>query len=234
VKVVALIPSLNRGEVLNNTVRDLLNLNQIDDLIVLNEFTPQGVAKARRQLVELAYRKHGDDCIFLMLNDDCYFNEKSNIKWASEYFIDKPKLGLLQFPVDSPQEDVFITKPTAFHCFMFRSDLVGKGINYTDDEHLDEILFSLDIYFSGYEIGMTLRCVIPHHVATCEENAIQGGIFNSIKDGYIKPKSFIVDKWYDYIKWKPGHYMFKELPDIFSVLPNNKGVELHYKNNKLL
>jgi hypothetical protein len=233
-KIIALIPSINRGYVLYKTIADLETLNQVDDIIVLSEKIPQGVAKARRQLVNIAYEKYGDGCIFLMLNDDCTFTDQSNIKWAAEYFNENPNLGLLQFPVKAPHKDVFLEKPTAFHCFMFRSDLVGKGINYTDGEHLDEILFSLDIFFAGYDIGMTLRCIIPHHVAINESNAIQGGIFNSIKDGFIKPQSFITKKYAGLIKWKKGHYMFSDLPDIFSIVPNNKGYELHQKNNNLI
>ena len=233
-KIIALIPSLNRFNILNKTISELISLNQVDDIIVLSEIISQSVSKARKQLLKIAYEKYGDGVLFLMLNDDCVLNEKSNIKWAAEYFNNNKKIGILQFPVSAEQEDIFISKPVCFHTFLIKSDLVGKGLNYTDNEHLDEILFSLDVYFAGYENGMTLRCIIPHHVALNKDNALGGGIFESVEKKEIIPQSFITQKYNDLIKWNKGHYMFPELPNIFSVLPNKRGYELHCKNNKLI
>lgn len=232
-KIIALIPSYNRKDLLEKLKIDPILVSQVDDIIVYDQEIPAGVSNARKILTDKAYKKYGDGHIFLMLDDDSKFTEKSDLIWAAKHFEENKTLGILQIPLMIDIEDCFSEITIAYHNFMIKSDLIGQGINYTNDEYLDEILISLDAYFEGYIIGLTSRCSIFHHVNHVHSELLKGGCHDVFQSGYI-PKTFIGEKYKDYISYEMGHYKFSHLPNTSSIYSTKLGIEIHNENNKNL
>jgi hypothetical protein len=234
-KIIALIPSYNRKDLLKKLIINPILVNQVDDIMVLEQDMPLGVSKARKILTDNAYEKYGDGNIFLMLDDDSEFSDKSDIIWAAKHFEDNKTLGILQIPLNTDYSDYFSTNVIAYHNFFIKSDLIGQGINYTIDEYLDEILLSLDAYFEGYIIGFTSRCSIHHHVNHIHENLLKGGCHDVFQTGLV-PKTFIMEKYQNigYINCELGHYKFQHLPNTSTIYATELGKQIHEENNKKL
>ena len=174
-KLVVTIPSYDREEWLAHTVEGVRDVMRPDDLIVYEQpkGKPDGIGTARRKIHEMAVAKHGEDALYLMMDDDAHLQEHPelvNIRWAMQHFEEMPLLGVCQCTISlDPLVDTFRRRRWVAHSYLIRGAVLTGGGSvataYRDNEnHADELLFSMEAWLHGWTVGTTGRCRIPRHV----------------------------------------------------------------------
>lgn len=235
-KLIVLIPSYNRTNILKQTIASLNKHVSYDDLIVLEQEKgkPLGSGLARKTLLENAYSKYGDGHAFLMLDDDCTFDENSDVRWAMEHFADDNKLAIVQTPnAKKEKKDKKTYCKILYHCFIIRSDLIGRGFNYHPTEYADEVYFSFKVWLNGYSLIRTQRAYIRHHLT--KRNSIAkfgGGIEGAYRDKLVKVDSVLLQEYGHYIDVEKSYRDGVLLPKNYSLKILKNGIDLHKINHQ--
>jgi hypothetical protein len=190
---------------------------QVDAVELLKQDQPLGCAAARKQLIEKATAQYGYDHYYLILDDDCRFDYRSQIRKAASHIDTEPDIGIVSFPLSGilgwGYSEALITK----HAFLVNGALFRSGVNYTPGEHYDSADLCIQSYLAGYRNVVTREAFIWHDVnpgnsvrEQLKHRAEQSGNTN------------IYERYKDYIeRYAPPYW----------VTLNDKAQQLHNQNN---
>lgn len=258
--IIALIPSYADRGYLDAMLAWLEQSGEVDDIITLIQDEPLGASNARRELINQAFAKHGENATYLMLDDDCVFSEKSNIRDASKHFDELKGVGIIGIPTDIKylsNKYYYVNK--AYHCMLISGKVLsspdplitlntgtspsppaggeslGGVINYKPNEYCDEIHLSIAVYLAGFELIQTQRAAIWHHAALHKAPQDDPGINATlILSKQIPVQSTLIKDYEGLIKYEPFQLFDVEMPKFFSIGYTKQGREMHNQNRKNL
>lgn len=162
--IIALITSYGDRDYLDAMLSWLDTSGQVDAIELLKQDQPLGCAYARKQLIEQATAKYGYDNYYLILDDDCRFDHRAQIRRAANHIDKEPDIGIVSFPLAGIIGRGFIEALIVKHAFLVNGALFRAGVNYTPGEHYDSADLCIQSYLAGYRNVVTREAIIWHDV----------------------------------------------------------------------
>lgn len=217
--IVALITSYGDRGYLPGMLSWLETSGQVDAVELLQQDQPLGCAAARKQLIDRVTARYGYDHYYLILDDDCLFDNRSNIRRAASLIDNEPDIGIVSFPLSGILGHGYIEALIVKHAFLTNGALFQAGVNYTPGEHYDSADLCIQSYLAGYRNVVTREAFIWHDVnpgnsvrEQLKHRAEQSGNTN------------IYERYKDYIeRYDPPYW----------VMLNDKAQQLHNQNNAI-
>jgi len=158
--IIALITSYGDRGYLPAMLSWLESCGQVDAVELLKQDLPLGCAAARKQLIEMATAKYGYDHYYLVLDDDCRFDYRSQIRRAASHIDTEPDIGIVSFPLSGILGWGYIEALIVKHAFLVNGALFRSGVNYTPGEHYDSADLCIQSYLAGYRNVVTREAFI--------------------------------------------------------------------------
>jgi len=218
--IIALIISYGNRSYLLGMLSWLETSGQVDAVELLRQDQPLGCATARKQLIEMATAKYGYDHYYLILDDDCRFDHRAQIRRAASHIDKEPDIGIVSFPVAGIIGQGYIEALIVRHAFLVNGALFRLGVNYTPGEHYDSADLCIQSYLAGYRNVGTREAIIWHDVNPANSVRVM------LKDNPIQSgNTGIYERYKDYIDTYTPPYW---------VTLNDKARQLHQQNNAII
>lgn len=218
--IIALITSYGDRGYLDAMLSWLYTSKQVDAVELLRQDQPLGCAAARKQLIDRVTARYGYDHYYLILDDDCLFDNRSNIRRAASLIDNEPDIGIVSFPLAGILGLGYIEVPMVRHAFLVNGSLLQTGVNYTPGEHYDSADLCIQSYLAGYRNVVTREAIIWHDVNPA--NSVR----EMLKDNPAQSGNTGIYERY-------REYMERYIPPYWITL-NDKARQLHQQNNAII
>lgn len=167
VKVVMVVPTWDRGELLQRCVDTAKTHARIDDVVLVDRVFP--TAKARNQGVAQV----PDDALVFSVDDDCWYDGLINLDAAVD-LASRPGVGVVgttrlmrgKPPLDQSKRRAHRTPLVWIGAGMLFRKRVWSQIGGYPDDYLDDVMLSAVMYRHGFENYRTSQCYGHHEVDT--------------------------------------------------------------------
>ena len=218
--IIALITSYGDRGYLDAMLSWLYTSKQVDAIEILKQDQPLGCAAARKQLIEMATAKYGYDHYYLILDDDCRFDYRSQIRRAASHIDTEPDIGIVSFPLSGILGHGYIEALIVKHAYLTNGALYQAGVIYTPGEHYDSADLCIQSYLAGYRNVVTREAIIWHDVNP--GNSVREQLKYMAKQS---GNTNIYERYKDYIeRYDPPYW----------VTLNDKAQQLHNLNNAII